>query len=151
MSSDTQFLNGRVGRAHALQSYLHCKTYIRQNLSPDFQKKKEESPETEPHYEESLIQDPVYNDWVGKQTSFLPGVKIIPVGCKKGIFSMHFCVYLSFCGVYLKEYKALSFLNTWIKNPRDQQEYQFNTVLYLGQKSAESNAWNPSIRRFFTY
>lgn len=63
MSSDTQFLNGRVGRTHVLQSYVHCKTYIRQNLSLDFQKKKRESPETELRYVESCIQDPVYNDW----------------------------------------------------------------------------------------
>lgn len=52
-----RILNGRVRRTHALQSCVDCKTHFRQNLPPDFQKK-QESPETELHYEESHIQDP---------------------------------------------------------------------------------------------
>lgn len=133
-----RILNGRVGRTHALQSCVDCKTHFRQNLPPDFQKK-QESPETELHYEESHIRDPTYKDRVVKQNSFMPGLKIMLMGCKQGLFSMGFCGYLNFCGVYLKEYKALSFLNMQIKKPREQQEYQFNTVHCLGQKSIEGN------------
>lgn len=69
----------------------------------------------------------------------MPGLKIMLMGCKQGLFSMGFCGYLNFCGVYLKEYEALSFLNMQIKKPREQQEYQFNTVNCLGQKSTEGN------------
>lgn len=87
----------------------------------------------------ATFKTPTYKDRVVKQNSFMPGLKIMLMGCKQGLFSMGFCGYLNFCGVYLKEYEALSFLNMQIKKPREQQEYQFNTVHCLGQKSTEGN------------